>query len=178
MKKALAILLAFSVLLSLTACGGSTAPASSSAESEQSTDAVEDAAIAESTAEDQNLNADAAEPAADDQDLNANTADPAAFADISEKAEDAGTPALLSLDRHACVPVRLLVCDDRLCGKRACEQRLSALHRQTRLYAAGRPSGDLPFQTGRGARRSPAGNAAQHLARGRRARHFVCGNMA
>ena len=48
MKKALAILLAFSMLLSLTACGGKTAPASVSSESEQSTDSVEDAAKAES----------------------------------------------------------------------------------------------------------------------------------
>ena len=96
MKKALAILLAFSLLLSLTACGGSTAPASSSAESEQSTDAVEDAAIAESTAEDQNLNADAAEPAADDQDLNANTADPAAEAATSADSEQTSQNAASS----------------------------------------------------------------------------------
>ena len=96
MKKALAILLAFSVLLSLTACGGSTAPASSSAESEQSTDAVEDAAIAESIAEDQNLNADAAEPAAGDQDLNANTADPAAEAATSADSEQTSQNAASS----------------------------------------------------------------------------------
>ena len=99
MKKALAILLAFSLLLSLTACGGSTAPASSSAESEQSTDAVEDAAIAESTAEDQNLNADAAEPAADDQDLNANTADPAADdQDLNANTADPAAKAATSAD--------------------------------------------------------------------------------
>ena len=99
MKKALAILLAFSLLLSLTACGGSTAPASSSAESEQSTDAVEDAAIAESTSEDQNLNADAAEPAADDQDLNANTADPAADdQDLNANTADPAAKAATSAD--------------------------------------------------------------------------------
>ena len=99
MKKALAILLAFSLLLSLTACGGSTAPASSSAESEQSTDAVEDAAIAESIAEDQNLNADAAEPAADDQDLNANTADPAADdQDLNANTADPAAEAATSAD--------------------------------------------------------------------------------
>lgn len=65
MKKALAILLAFSMLLSLTACGGKTAPASVSSESEQSTDSVEDAAKAESEAAVQNQDTDVNEPAAD-----------------------------------------------------------------------------------------------------------------
>jgi hypothetical protein len=65
MKKALAILLAFSMLLSLTACGGKTAPASVSSESEQSTDSVEDAAKAESEAAVQDQDTDVNEPAAD-----------------------------------------------------------------------------------------------------------------
>lgn len=65
MKKALAILLAFSMLLSMSACGGSTAPAAGSAETEQGTDAVEDAAETKSAAEDQNLNTDTNEPAAE-----------------------------------------------------------------------------------------------------------------
>lgn len=65
MKKALAILLAFSMLLSLTACGGKTAPASSSSESEQSTDSVEDAAKAESEAAVQDQDTDVNEPAAE-----------------------------------------------------------------------------------------------------------------
>lgn len=62
MKKALTILLALSMLLSLAACGESTAPASSGAESEQVTEAVEDAA---SAAADQSLNAATTEPAAE-----------------------------------------------------------------------------------------------------------------
>lgn len=65
MKKALAILLAFSMLLSLTACGGKTAPASVSSESEQSTDSVEDAAKAESEAAVQDQDTDVNEPAAE-----------------------------------------------------------------------------------------------------------------
>ena len=65
MKKTLAILLALSMLLAMTACGGNTAPASTSTESEQAADAVEDAAKAVSAAEDQALNADAAVSAAD-----------------------------------------------------------------------------------------------------------------
>ena len=65
MKKALAILLALSMLLSLAACGESTAPASSGAGSEQVTEAAEDAAAAASAAVDQNLNAATSEPAAE-----------------------------------------------------------------------------------------------------------------
>ena len=96
MKKALAILLTFSMLLALTACGGNTAPASTSTESEQAADAVEDAAKAVSAAEDQDTvvnepAAEAATSAASEQ-----TAESAASSETAAAAEQAAQSAASS----------------------------------------------------------------------------------
>ena len=90
MKKALAVLLVFSMLLSLSACGGSTAPASGSAGSEQTTDAAGDASKAASSAEDQDLNTDANEPAPE---TTAAAADPASQSAASSETAAAADPA-------------------------------------------------------------------------------------
>ena len=96
MKKALAILLAFSMLLAMTACGGNTAPASTSAESEQTTDAVEDAAKADSAAEDQDtvVNEPAAEAATSA--VSEQTAENAASSETAAAAEQTAQSAASS----------------------------------------------------------------------------------
>ena len=93
MKKALAILLTFSMLLALTACGGNTAPASTSTESEQAADAVEDAAKAVSAAEDQDtvVNEPAAEAATSA--VSEQTAESAASSETAAAAEQAAQAA-------------------------------------------------------------------------------------
>ena len=96
MKKTLAILLTFSMLLALTACGSNTAPATTGAESEQATDAVEDAAKADSAAEDQDtvVNEPAAEAATSA--VSEQTAESAASSETAAAAEQAAQSAASS----------------------------------------------------------------------------------
>ena len=98
MKKTLAILLALSMLLAMTACGGNMAPASTSTESEQAADAVEDAAKAVSAAEDQALNADAAVSVVEaaTSAVSEQTAENAATSQTAAAAEQAGQSAASS----------------------------------------------------------------------------------
>ena len=96
MKKTLAILLTFSMLLALTACGGNTAPATTGAESKQTTDAVENAAKADSAAEDQDtvVNEPAAEAATSA--VSEQTAESAASSETAAAAEQAAQSAASS----------------------------------------------------------------------------------